>query len=227
MNSSRIVPTALYEEVAERLRQRIFAHDLAPGQWVDEQALAEEYGISRTPLREALKVLAAEGLVTLKPRRGCYVTELSERDVSDIVAILALLEARCAQECTARAGKAEVARLEAIHKRLEDCGRGGDVEGFFDANQEFHRVIQEIADNRWAAQIIADMRKVIKLSRHHSLLVQGRLQNSLKEHRDIMAAIKAGDPARAEAAMRRHIEQGRDALTRNARRDDAPASAVG
>jgi DNA-binding GntR family transcriptional regulator len=227
MNSSRIVPTALYEQVAERLRQRIFAHDLAPGQWVDEQALAEEYGISRTPLREALKVLAAEGLVTLKPRRGCYVTELSERDVSEIVAILALLEARCAHECTAHAGKAEVARLEAIHKRLEDCGRSGDVEGFFDANQEFHRVIQEIADNRWATQIIADMRKVIKLSRHHSLLVQGRLQNSLKEHRDIMAAIKAGDPARAEAAMRRHIEQGRDALTRHTRRDDAPASVAG
>lgn len=227
MNSTRILPTALYEEVAERLRQRIFAHDLPPGQWVDEQALAEEYGISRTPLREALKVLAAEGLVTLKPRRGCYVTELSERDVSEIVAILALLEGRCAYECTSHAGKPEIARLEAIHGRLESCARTDDVEGFFEANQEFHHVIQEIADNHWAAQIIADMRKVIKLSRHHSLLVQGRLQNSLKEHRDIMAAIKAADPARAEEAMRRHIEQGRDALTRNARRDAAPASAVG
>ena len=85
MNAGRIAPLALYQEVAERLRQRIFAHELPPGTWVDEQALAAAYGISRTPLREALKVLAAEGLVTLKPRRGCYVTEISERDLDEIL----------------------------------------------------------------------------------------------------------------------------------------------
>ena len=84
MNAGRIAPLALYQEVAERLRQRIFSHELPPGTWVDEQALATQYGISRTPLREALKVLAAEGLVTLKPRRGCYVTEISERDLDEI-----------------------------------------------------------------------------------------------------------------------------------------------
>jgi len=84
MMPSRIAQTALYQEVAERLRQRIFAHDLQPGTWIDEQSLAVDYGISRTPLREALKVLAAEGLVVLKPRRGCYVTEISEQDLDDI-----------------------------------------------------------------------------------------------------------------------------------------------
>src|ERR1035438_2273986 len=89
---------ALYAQVAERLRTRIFAHELAPGAWVDEQALAAEYGISRTPLREALKVLAAEGLVVLKPRRGCYVSQPSEQDLDDIFPVIALLEGRCAQE---------------------------------------------------------------------------------------------------------------------------------
>ena len=82
MSPSSIAQPALYQEVAERLRQRIFSHELAPGAWVDEQTLAEQYGISRTPLREALKVLASEGLVTLKPRRGCYVTQLAEHDLS-------------------------------------------------------------------------------------------------------------------------------------------------
>lgn len=75
---------ALYEQVAERLRTRIYAHELPPGAWIDEQSIADEFGISRTPMREALKVLASEGLVILKPRRGCYVAEMSERDIDEI-----------------------------------------------------------------------------------------------------------------------------------------------
>src|ERR1035437_6487792 len=98
MSPTRIAQTSLYLEVAERLRQRIFAHELLPGAWIDEQALTIDYGISRTPLREALKVLASEGLVTLKPRRGCYVTELSEQDLDEIYPVMALLEGRCAAE---------------------------------------------------------------------------------------------------------------------------------
>ena len=78
MSAVTLTPRALYEEVAELLRQRIFAAELAPGSWIDEMRLAEEYGISRTPMREALKVLAAEGLVTMKVRRGAYVTEVNE-----------------------------------------------------------------------------------------------------------------------------------------------------
>eukprot|EP01036_Dinobryon_divergens_P050431 gene50431-67538_t len=87
---------ALYEEVAELLRQRIFARELEPGSWIDELKLAEEYGISRTPLREALKVLAAEGLVTMKVRRGAYVTEVSEQDLADVYHLLSLLESDAA-----------------------------------------------------------------------------------------------------------------------------------
>jgi DNA-binding GntR family transcriptional regulator len=83
---------ALYLVVAERLRLRILAHTLPPGGWIDEQALAADYGISRTPLREALKVLASEGLVTMKPRRGAYVTEVSPRDLSEVYHLLGLLE---------------------------------------------------------------------------------------------------------------------------------------
>src|ERR1035437_9117976 len=98
---------ALYLQVAERLRTRIFAHELPPGSWIDEQALALEYGISRTPLREALKVLASEGLVMLKPRRGCYVTELSEQDLDEIFPVMALLEGRCAAEATQKASEAD------------------------------------------------------------------------------------------------------------------------
>jgi DNA-binding GntR family transcriptional regulator len=211
---TRIAPTALYQEVAERLRQRIFAHELPPGTWVDEQKLAEQYGISRTPLREALKVLASEGLVELKPRRGCYVTEISRQDLDDIFPLMAMLEGRCAAEAVARASNAEIAGLKSIHERLEAAARDGRIDAFFEANQEFHKIIQQLSGNRWLLSVIQDLRKVLKLSRLHSLSLEGRLQQSLEEHRQIMAALEARDAARAEKLMHDHLLSGREALAR-------------
>lgn len=211
---NRIAPTALYQEVAERLRQRIFAHELTPGTWIDEQKLAEQYGISRTPLREALKVLASEGLVELKPRRGCYVTEISRQDLDDIFPLIALLEGRCAGEAVDRAKPADIAALKAIHNRLEAAARDGRIDAFFEANQEFHRQIQELAGNRWLLTVIQDLRTVLKLSRLHSLSLEGRLQQSLDEHRLIMAALESGEGGRAEKTMHDHLLSGREALAR-------------
>ena len=211
---TRIAPTALYQEVAERLRQRIFAHELTPGTWIDEQKLAEQYGISRTPLREALKVLASEGLVELKPRRGCYVTEISRQDLDDICPLMALLEGRCAVDAVKRAKPADIKGLQEIHERLEAAAREGRIDAFFESNQEFHRRIQELADNRWLLSVIQDLRKVLKLSRLHSLSLEGRLQQSLDEHRGIMAAFVAGDGTKAEKLMHDHLLSGREALAR-------------
>lgn len=212
MTAETIARSALYQEVAERLRERIFAHELLPGTWVDEQALAESFGISRTPMREALKVLAAEGLVTLRPRRGCYVTEVSERDLDEIFPVLALLEGRCAFEAAAKAVAADLRRLEALHDRLEKSAAAADVERFFEANQAFHRALQDLAGNRWLNQAIDDLRKVLKLVRRHSLRVEGRMVESLDEHRAVMVAIRAHDPAAAERAMHAHLMSGRAAL---------------
>ena len=125
---TRIAPTALYQEVAERLRQRIFAHELTPGTWIDEQKLAEQYGISRTPLREALKVLASEGLVELKPRRGCYVTEISRQDLDDIFPLMAMLEGRCAADAVRRAKAGDIKDLARIHAELEAAARDGRID---------------------------------------------------------------------------------------------------
>lgn len=212
MKTASIAPAALYEEVAERLRSRIFAHEFTPGAWIDEQALAEEYGISRTPLREALKVLASEGLVTLKPRRGCYVTELTERDLDEIFPVLALLEGRCAYEAAQKATEADLKRLEKLHEELERHVGRGDIARFFETNQAFHRAVQDLAGNRWLAQVIADMRKVLKLTRHQSLRLEGRVEQSLKEHRAILAALRRGDAGRAEQRMREHLLSGRAAV---------------
>ena len=211
---TRIAATALYQQVAERLRQQIFAHELTPGDWVDEQKLAEQYGISRTPLREALKVLAAEGLVELKPRRGCYVTQISRQDLDDIFPLIALLEGRCAAEAVKRAKAADLTAFRVIHEKLEAAAREARVDAFFEANQEFHRMIQELSGNRWLLSVIQDLRKVLKMSRLYSLSLEGRLQQSLGEHRAILACILAGDATGAERQMYEHLLSGREALTR-------------
>jgi len=202
-------PRALYQDVAERLRAQIFARELEPGTWIDEQKLALEYGISRTPLREALKVLAVEGLVTMKVRRGAYVTEMSRDDVTQVYQLLALLESDAAGAVASRASEAQRAELRTLHARLERQGRQRTA--FFDSNEQFHLALLRIAGNRWREQIVGDLRKMMKLNRHHSLFRQGRLEESLAEHRRLMAAIEARDPEQAARLMRLHFENGLEA----------------
>ena len=200
---------ALYEEVAELLRERIFKQELAPGSWIDELRLAEEYGISRTPLREALKVLAAEGLVTMKVRRGAYVTEVSERDLREVYHLLSLLESDAAGVVASQASALQLAELQALHEELE--AQEGDREGFFRINEAFHRKLLAMADNRWREQMVSDLRKVLKLNRHHSLLKTGRIEESLAEHRALMQALHEQDAALAVQRMREHFKNGLEA----------------
>ena len=209
--SGRLAATALYVQVAERLRGRILAHTLAPGSWIDEQALAADFGISRTPLREALKVLAAEGLVTMKLRRGAYVTEVSERDLAEVYQLLALLESDAAGRVALDATDAQLGELEALHRQLE--ASVSDRDRFFATNERFHMRLLEIADNRWRNQVVADLRKVMKLNRHHSLFKQGRLEASLKEHRRIMVALKARNAERVRELMQQHFANGQQAAS--------------
>jgi len=202
-------PRALYQDVAERLRQQIFNRELEPGSWIDELKLCADYGISRTPLREALKVLAVEGLVTMKVRRGAYVTEMSRDDVAQVYHLLALLESDAAGHVAAHASDDQRAELALLHDKLEKQVRQRDA--FFAANEAFHMAVLQIAGNRWATQTVTDLRKVMKLNRHHSLFKQGRLADSLAEHRALMAAIAARDAAKATQLMRAHFESGLEA----------------
>jgi DNA-binding GntR family transcriptional regulator len=206
MATASLTPRALYQEVAELLRQRIFNRELTPGSWIDELKLAEEYGISRTPLREALKVLAAEGLVTMKVRRGAYVTEVSERDLTDVYHLLALLESDAAGVVATQATEAQLKDLQTLHRELEKSV--SHREKFFQINERFHMRLLEIADNRWRDQMVADLRKVMKLNRHNSLLKSGRIQESLAEHQAIMKALLARDVTAAAQAMQAHFNNG-------------------
>lgn len=198
-------PSSLHEEVASRLRHMIFERVLAPGEWVDELRLAKDWEISRTPLREALKVLAAEGLVTLVPRQGCKVTELSEDDADELFPVMALLEGRCAFEAVRKASDADLQELTRLHEALERHAAARDITGYYRANHDFHSKVQALADNRWLDRITNDLRTFLRLLRGRQLNLPGRIEASIQEHRALIAAMQQRQSAVAERVMHDHL----------------------
>src|SRR3954471_6534640 len=213
----RLVTNSLHDEVAAQLRELIFSGAVAPGDFLDEVKLAEQLKISRTPLREALKVLTAEGLVRHEPRRGCFVNEVTEQDLDEIFPVIALLEGRCAFEAAQNATDADIAVLEDLHQKLSRHAKAKRINEYYATNFAIHEAIIALAGNRWLASVIGDLRKIVKLARLQQLHAPGRLEQSLSEHLAVFAALKARDGQGAEAAMRTHLTRQRGALRELAR----------
>jgi len=213
----RLVHNSLHEEVAVLLRDQIFGGTLAPGSFIDEAALCTSLKISRTPLREALKVLASEGLVRHEPRRGSFVNQVTEQDLDDIFPVIAMLEGRCAFEAARNASDADIAALDTLHERLVQHAQAKRINDYYATNFIIHEAIITLANNRWLAQAIADLRKILKLARQQQLHAPGRLEQSLSEHLAIYAALRARDCEGADAAMREHLTRQREALRALAR----------
>ncbi len=213
----RLISNSLHDNVANQLRYHIFAGDFAPGSFLDEVALAERLKISRTPLREALKVLTAEGLVRHEPRRGCFVYQVTEQDLDDIFPVIALLEGRCAFEAARNASDAELQALDVLHTKLQQHAKAKRIADYYTTNYAIHEAIIALAGNRWLALAISDLRKIVRLARLQQLRAPGRLEQSLSEHMAVFAALKARDSEGAEAAMRTHLLRQRAALRELAR----------
>jgi DNA-binding GntR family transcriptional regulator len=213
----RLIHNSMHDAVADGLRARIFDGQLAPGSFIDEVALCADLAISRTPLREALKVLAAEGLVRHEPRRGSFVSQVTEQDLDEIFPVIALLEGRCALEATRNATDADIVALDMLHTRLQQHASAKHITDYYAVNFQIHEAIILLANNRWLAQVIADLRKILKLARLQQLHAPGRLEQSLSEHLAVFAAIKARDGEAADAAMRTHLLRQREALRELAR----------
>jgi DNA-binding GntR family transcriptional regulator len=179
---------------------------LEPGSWIDEIRIAESLGISRTPLREALKVLATEGLVTMKLRRGAYVTEVSEKDLMDVYHLLSLLESDAARAVASQASDQQLQELAQLHDQL--AKNIEHTEAFFSINEQFHLRLLEMANNRWRLNMVNDLRKVMKLNRHHSLLKEGRIDQSLKEHEGLVQALLDRNAELAAQRMATHFANG-------------------
>ena len=221
--------TSLHDGVAARLRTMVFDGELAPTEFIDEKALAEAWAVSRTPLREALKVLAAEGLVDLVPHRGCRVTLLSEGDADALFPVMALLEGRCAFEAATKASDEDLHQLRRLHDELERHAAAQDIDGYYRANHSFHSFVQKLADNRWLDRVTSDLRRFMRLMRGRQLSLQGRILASINEHRVLIDAFEQRDAARAERAMHEHLMAQLAALKklrRSRARAAAPATAA-
>ncbi|MGA7802456.1 MAG: GntR family transcriptional regulator [Gammaproteobacteria bacterium] len=205
MATEPIKRRALYQQVADRLRKRIYDGGLDPGEPIDEKALCASFGISRTPLREALKVLHSEGLVELVPSRGCFVKHVDFDELRELFVVMAALEGLCAREAVQHSDEVDLQRLEALHARLEENAAAGDIDGYYEDNFRFHQALQELSGNRWLQRVAADLRKILRLARHTQLTVEGRLQGSLEEHRRIMEAFRRRDPDAVEQCMKQHL----------------------
>jgi len=217
---TRITKTPLPEEVARRIRGMISKGVLRKGDRILESDLSETLGVSRTPLREALRSLTAEGLVERRPHRGAYVAEPSMNQIEDMFEVMSFLEGLCARIATEKASDSQIQELEKLHDRLERHHRTSQPEKYLEVNEKFHSLLQELVGNEALNDVINGLRKKILLYRYRQLYQPRRFEASMNEHRALMAAIRERRSEDAERLMKIHLANQCEAL-KNACRDDA------
>jgi DNA-binding GntR family transcriptional regulator len=195
----------LHGHVADKLREMIITGELGPGQAVEELALCKAFKVSRTPLREALKVLAAEELVVLQPRRGAVVAPMTSASVDQKFEVIGLIEAHAARSFCERRNKDELAELNAIHARLAVGFKNKSRKQYFESNQRFHRRLVELTGNDELVRIHAQLITHLQRARYFTGQQKNWRHTFMTEHTEIMTALTEGIPAQAEAAMRGHL----------------------
>jgi len=206
---------SLRERIVARLRQAIITGELAQKSRLIEPELARQLNVSRTPLREAIRQLEAEGFVTTVPRFGSFVSEITPQDVEDLYAIRTVIEGLAARQA---AENPESAKREVLDNILTDLAkRTGDYRQYHEISGRFHDIIVELSGNRRLQGIYHSLAQHVSRMRTLSLAVRGRPEISLRGHRRIATAILRGRGAEAERAMRVHIEAAYGVLKRTVR----------
>lgn len=206
------------EEIRRELAARIISGDLAPGTALDETLLAAEFAVSRTPVREALRLLGASGLVDQKPHAKALVAKPSEAELHGMFEVMGELEALCASRAALAMEAPEREALDALHGEMAGIVRAGDAARYAEANDVFHTTIYEGAHNRYLAEITLGTRARLQPFRRAQFGALGRLGKSHSEHGLIVDAILQGDGAKAADAMRSHIAIVGDVYERLTRR---------
>lgn len=202
----------LREKILEMIRDAILKGTLKPGERVSEPELAERFGISRTPIREAFRQLESEGYLEVIPRKGAVVASLSERDIEEFYAIKIILEGFAAKMAAENLTEKDIERLEAINERLQKIADEGDVKSFFRVHNEFHDVFIKAAGNDKLYEMINQLVMKFKRLRLASLSQPGRMEISVEEHRNMIEAFKNHDGDRADNLVRHAATIGADVL---------------
>tara|TARA_R110002049_G_scaffold10127_3_gene50462 strand:+ start:171319 stop:171984 length:666 start_codon:yes stop_codon:yes gene_type:complete len=192
--------------VHDALEDRILTGQLLPGSRVDEVTLAEEFGVSRTPVRQAIFQLAATGLLEHRPRRGAFVADIGPQLLSEMFQVMAELEALCAANAARRATTSDIDALQTCHEECGQAAKSGDSDRYYYENETFHELIRTISGNSFLREEIARLQKRLKAYRRLQLRARNRMEISLTEHASIVDAIRKGDASAANAAMRDHIK---------------------
>ncbi|MDT8440200.1 MAG: GntR family transcriptional regulator [Desulfuromonadales bacterium] len=215
----------LREKILETIRDAILRGSLKPGERVSEPELAERFGISRTPIREAFRQLESEGYLEVVPRKGAVVASLSERDVEEFYAIKSILEGYAARMAAEKLSDREIERLEAINAKLEEVAGEGDVKSFFRVHNEFHDLFIKAAGNDKLQELINQLLLKFNRLRLASLAQPGRMQISVQEHKKMIAAFREHDGDRADDLVRKTASIGAEVLIHNMKegQDDTAA----
>jgi DNA-binding GntR family transcriptional regulator len=210
----------LREKILETIREAILKGSLKPGEKVAEPELAERFGISRTPIREAFRQLESEGYLTVIPRKGAVVTSLSERDVEEFYAIKSILEGYAARIAAEQLTARDIERLEGINNRLEQLARDGDVKTFFRVHNEFHELFIRAAGNEKLFDLISHLMMKFNRPRMASLALPGRMEISVQEHHKIIEAFKSHDGERADNLVRKTAAYGGQVLIQSLAKEE-------
>jgi DNA-binding GntR family transcriptional regulator len=216
----------LREKILETIRDAILKGTMKPGERVSEPDLAERFGISRTPIREAFRQLESEGYLEVIPRKGAVVASLSERDVEEFYAIKIILEGFAARMAAEKLSEKDIERLESINERLKQIAKEGDVKTFFRVHNEFHEVFIKAAGNEKLFEMINHLVLRFKRLRLASLSQPGRMEISVEEHRNMIQAFKNHDGDRADNLVRHAATIGADVLIQSLNQSEKPENKV-
>jgi len=202
----------LHEEIVNNLRDMIMTGELQEGDKIKENELCISMGISRTPLREALRVLSAENIIKLVPNKGSYVCKPTIKEIKEMFDVMSVLEGICARTAAEKMRDSDFARLEKLHEKLEGNFQRRDQKNYIKINNLYHTFLQELAGNQTCNQIINGLRQKILLYRFKSLNLPGRFEKSIQEHRELLKTFQERDPEKTEILIKAHLKNQSDAV---------------
>ena len=206
MNSTVIVRAPLHVQVAERLRILIDSGELAPGARLNEIELCNTMGVSRTPLREAIRSLATEGLIELQPNRGAIVSIVSQEDVTEILPIMASLEGLGGRLAAMHMDQSKIAQVRKIHNQMISHYKNNEAAEYFETNRLIHELITEGSGNQTLVDTINSLSAKVRRARFTAQMTKESWAKAVSEHEEMIAALEAQDPDRLEAILVQHVE---------------------
>jgi DNA-binding GntR family transcriptional regulator len=209
-----ITRKSLHNELVDRLQVLIINAELAPGAKVPEKLLCDRFGVSRTPLREALKVLASDGLVRLEPNRGAWVTQVTEEEVQEVFPVLGALEALSGELACKHITDAEIEEVQALHDQMMQSYERRDLDAYFSINQKIHRAILFAARNSTLTTSCQALSLRMQRARYLANMTEGRWYEAVQEHENIMKFLAARDGPKLAATLLDHMDAKRASVIR-------------